>query len=322
MILATKAAIATTAGTPYLWVAVGGNGKLYTSDVTDATSWTERTSSFSSSNIFAVASDGQGNYVAVGADGKLATSSDAITWTQQTSSFSTSIIYEVAYGNGYWVAMGEDGKSAYSTDGVSWTQTTAGSGSTIGVSISYGDGLWVAGSGVGVLKTATDPTATWTTRTSTFSAGAPYAYYAPDQAIWVAGSDSGTSGALASSTNGTTWTARTSSTTMIASSAFVPANFAATDSIIVLAQTTNFFSNTGDIQTSTNGTSWTDQTPAVNKSMTGIAVDDLGNFIIVGGGTAGAFQTSSNGTSWTSQTGITGVSFLGICHSSGVPAIR
>jgi len=73
--------------------------------------WTQRTSSFSSSIIYSVAY-GNELWVAVGADGKLATSSNGTSWTQRTSSFSSIIIYSVAYGNGLWVAAGESGKLA------------------------------------------------------------------------------------------------------------------------------------------------------------------------------------------------------------------
>ena len=64
-------------------------------------------------------------YVAVGASGKLATSSDALTWTLRTSSFGTTAINDV-YSNGtVFVAVGDLGKVATSSNGLTWGQLPA-----------------------------------------------------------------------------------------------------------------------------------------------------------------------------------------------------
>jgi hypothetical protein len=327
MILATKAAIAHSGptGLDYRWVAVALNGNLYTSDSTTASSWTSRTSSFGASDILNVASNGTDLYVAVGESGKLATSPDGITWTQQTSSFSTSNINAIAYGaDGYWVAVGQSGKLATSTDGITWTQQSTGAGPSQIQSIAYGNGLWVFGAQSGFLQTASDPTSTWTTRTSTLTQY-PFTYYAPDQGIWVSGADTGTTGALASSTNGTTWTARTSPFSLAVAS-LAPsfrALFASDAGIIVFAMTATI-GGAGDVGSSTNGTTWTNRTPGLATVFVGLAVDDNGTFCIAAGLNGNDFQTSTNGTSWTQQTGsgVTGVEFRHLCHSSGMPSIR
>ena len=70
--------------------------------------WTRRTSSFGTTTIYSVGY-GQGMFVAVGYDGKLATSTDGITWTQRTSSFDTAAICGVYYGQGMFVAVGYRG---------------------------------------------------------------------------------------------------------------------------------------------------------------------------------------------------------------------
>jgi len=296
---------------PYLWVAGGFNGGLSTGSSTtfaDGT-WTSRTSSFGTDPIYGVASNGTSLYVAVGDNGKLATSPDAITWTQRTSSFGTSTIKHVAYGGGYWVAVGQTAKVAYSTDGINWTQKTTGIGSGFVNRVAWGNGLWVIGNSNGELWTATDPTGTWTSRTSTLTQ-ISFIHYAPSQSVWVACGDTGTTGALASSSDGLTWTARNSTfnissgTGLFASNSSVIAHYGSDGSLSV------------DIQTSTNGTSWTNRTPGTTSDLIygpNCASDDSGLLVLNA-------QTSTNGTSWTTKNGPP--DFICLCHSSGTPSIR
>ena len=64
-----------------------------------------------------------------------------------TPSFGTTTVYGVTYGNGKFVAVGYDGKIAYSSDGNIWTQAATPSfGTSNIVCIVYGGGLFVAGS--------------------------------------------------------------------------------------------------------------------------------------------------------------------------------
>jgi hypothetical protein len=98
-----------------VFYAGGSTGKLATS-VNGTASWTQRTSSFGSSVILGLAySSTLSIYIAVGGDGKLATSSDGLTWTQRTSSFGTTFIRGVVAFGGTLVAVGDDGKLATST---------------------------------------------------------------------------------------------------------------------------------------------------------------------------------------------------------------
>jgi hypothetical protein len=315
MIPAVSAAVSQQTPLAYQWVTAGGSGALYTSTSSTASTWTSRTSSFGTTNINKVAANGF-LFVAVGDSGKLGTSYDGITWTQQTSSFLTSGIYSVAYGNGYWVAGGAS-KIATSTDGINWTQQTnpaAGNWQAV----AYGNGLWVLLQANGTMYTATDPTGTWTVRTSTLANGAYDVHYAKAQSIWVAGADqAATTGALASSTDGLTWTARTSANT---TKSF--AWFASNSSVIICA--TSNATPTCDVQSSTNGTTWTDRTPASGvQYVYGAASDDAGLIAICAANTGGVIQTTSDGTTWTDRGApAAGVSMTAICHSSGTPSIR
>jgi len=301
------------AGTlPYLWIVAGQSGELYTSTSTTVAngSWTSRTSSFSTTLINAVASNTSDLYVAVGESGKLATSPDGTTWTQRTSSFGTNHINDVAYGNGYWVAVGNSPtKVAYSTDGINWTQKTTGIGGNV-VKVAWGNGLWIIADDASGFYTATDPTGTWTSRTSTLSTVNDLVYF-KGQSIWVGGNDSGTTGAFASSTDGTTWTARTSAITIASGGV---AYFAANTTVIAALCTTGVL--TVDIESSTNGTTWTDRTPATTSGIPYFGMSDNNGLLVFSG-----FQTSSDGTTWSSRTQPSGNIICG-CHSSGMPSNR
>jgi len=64
---------------------------------------------------------GNGKFVAVGGNGKIAWSSDGATWNAVSDSkFGTSTIGGIAYGNSKFVAFGDSGKIAWSTDGATW----------------------------------------------------------------------------------------------------------------------------------------------------------------------------------------------------------
>lgn len=342
MILATKAAIATSAGAgaPYLWVMVGNDldasnaSLIYTSTTTDGSSWTQRTSPFGTTDIQAIATDGNNNYVAVGNGGLLATSTGGITWTLQTSSFGTDNIWGIGYGNdGYWVAVGDSGKVATSTDMITWTQRVSGTTSRL-TSAKWGNNLWIIGGAAGLLKTASDPTnGTFTTRSSTL-ANYVYTYYWPTNGIWVAGSDNGTTGALASSTNGTTWSSRTGDAAN-ASYNQRYCSFAASTTHLTFAQGGGGTSITVDSDYSTNGTTWSTMTvPTTRRGLGRHDVDTDGNFVSCSdkefdltNGT-GYLMYSTSGTAWTlginnyTITGSFDAVFRDICHSAGVASIR
>jgi hypothetical protein len=108
-------------------------------------------------------------WVAVGASGKIATSTNGTSWTTQT--VSSRNWNDIAYGNGRFVAVGgsgsDDGIIATSTNGTSWTTQQIG-GKLNG--IAYGNGSWLIASDYwssdnagGHYLTSTNGTS-WTTR--------------------------------------------------------------------------------------------------------------------------------------------------------------
>lgn len=297
-------------GLPPRWLA-GGYQDIFYSDDADASTWTSAAQPLSG-NVYTMASNGTDLIVAAGETGQLATSPDGLTWTSRTSSFSTSIIWGVAYGNGYWVAVGAAGKLATSTDGITWTQRTSGTANTI-YSIAYGNGTWAFVDSSGGISSTTDPTSGWTSRTSTLtSSSRNNLYYDPNVGIWIAGADSGTSGALASSTDATTWTSRDSAINIQYTVQCMISN----SSVIAMAVTTNFAS-IYDVQTSTNGTTWTNRTFA-NYATRGAAVD-TNDFMIMAGARV---QSSTDGVTWTDETGALAEQFQSVCHTAGLPSIR
>lgn len=321
MIPAVTGATGGTPTVPYQWVVVGTTGvtsKLFTSVSPTASSWTERTSSFGSNIPFSVASNQQ-MYVACGSAGTVASSPDGITWTQRTSGFSTTNVNCVAYGNGYWVIVGVLGKASYSTDGITWTSING-----LGISvtedlnvIAYGNGLWVVAGDAGGMWTTTDPTASWTARTSTLGRIQwPNAlHYAQNQSIWVAGNDTGTTGALASSTDGLTWTARNST---ISGNQGTSA-FANNSSVIIHAVD----AATPDVESSTNGTTYTNRTPAVAQKPAAAATDDANLIALATYSSSSKIQTTTDGTTWTDRGIVQAGTYLtAICHSAGTPSIR
>lgn len=98
-------------------------------------------------NVKAVATDGNGLYVAVGTGGYIATSTDLINWTQRTSGSSLDF-NDIAYGDGVFIAVGGKQRIYKSADGgVTWALKYEGSagGSWHSHSIAYGNGGFMVG---------------------------------------------------------------------------------------------------------------------------------------------------------------------------------
>jgi len=330
--LANASAAAFRAGdAPVEWVAVQDGGGLRTSSeaIPDA-DWTIRTSSFGSTNINWVATDGVGTWVAVGDGGKLASSTDGITWTQRTSQFGTGIITCVAYGGGTWVAVGNNGSISTSTNATTWTAVTTTT-STWSTSydinhVAYGNGNWVGNNLNGTLKQTTAPGGVWTTRTEPFGTGDHYAEYHPaiGSGIWTAGVETGTdSGDLASSTDAQTWTSRTPATS---STADTKIQFASNSSVIIASSND---STTWVMQKSTNGTSWTAVTEPVSGNIadSAIAVRGSGQDILVaigidfGLGIVGMYLYSTTDGSTFTQISSPGLSNC-LAHRDGHQSLR
>lgn len=167
---------------------------------------------------------------------------DGASWTAKHPSGTSFRIRASLYANNLWIVAGLN--TAYATTpnmATGWTARTAPTTSPRG--LAYGSSLYVMVGENGDLYTSSTGTGSWTSRTSGFSTSDIYGV-ASDGTNFVA---VGVAGKISDSTNGTTWTARTSGTAE---------NLRA----VTYSATKGLWIAVGDndtILTSTNRTSWT-----------------------------------------------------------------
>jgi hypothetical protein len=256
------------------------------------------TSSFGSTNINSIATNGMGQFVAVGSSGKIATSNDvSSTWTQRVSGFAGSNIYAVAYGDDIYVIGGSSGKLATSTDGINWTlrSSSFGASAILGITYSQAAGLWIAVGGSGKLATSIDGI-DWTQRLSSFGTSFINNVYSDANLIIAVGYD----GKLATSTNGVSWTQRGSS--FISSTIFSVVGNPARDKYIAVG-------DSGKIASSTNGLTWIQSFPASSfgsSQIRSVAANSENYYLA--GGTAGKVATSTDSTQWIQRNSGVGIS--------------
>jgi hypothetical protein len=139
-----------------------------------------------------------------------ATSTDGITWVAATLP-SSSTWTSVAFGNGVFAAVSGNGAAstagATSTNGITWTARTLPNAQWR--SISFGNGAFAAVTSSTFGSRSTDGI-TWTSATLPQSFWLQVAF---GNGIFLAVNESGSSTNVATSTNGTTWTARSISFT-------------------------------------------------------------------------------------------------------------
>jgi hypothetical protein len=161
------------------FLAVGSSGSVIGHVPSSSTVWTKQTS-YTPNELFALANNGAGFTVAVGAGGTIITSGDGSTWTPRTSG-PPNALHGVAYGYdsttpGYaFVAVGDAGTILYSKeDGADWTTpvtlspSTAQNFKSVTFGAAYGSvaGVFVAVGAGGVVYTSSDGR-NWTQQTAT-----------------------------------------------------------------------------------------------------------------------------------------------------------
>jgi hypothetical protein len=262
---------------------------------------------------------GNDKFVAVGRtdnlEGKISYSSDGVTWAgvNDSSIFSgTGDINAVAYGGGKFVAVGwgnNGGKIAYSSDGVTWT---AVSDSTFGNSqieaVAWGNNKFVAIGGYNDMAYSSDGV-TWTAvGVSSIFSGTSGEIHAIAYgggmfvAIGRSGNSSNLNGIIATSTDGISWTA-------VTTTALHPEGSPYPATIEAIAWGNGIFvagGQSGKMVTSKNGTSWTAVDVSKifgtdsNESIIRAIAWGGGKFVAVGYN--GEIATSTNGTSWAAVT--------------------
>lgn len=203
-----------------------------------------------------------GNLVAVGGSTAVDTifkqsADDGITWTDVSTTGLSSVtnIKDIEYGGGVYTLTAYDGsvfRMYTSTDMLAWTSRQAITGCTP-YQLKYAASLWVVvgdGASGSNIYTSTDPTSTWTARTSGLT-NVGCVEYSTGLSLWVVASQSATANQQVATapSNGVTWTAQTTSVSGLLGSI-------ATNGTRITIRGTQYL-------TTTNGTTW------VNSGLSG-----------------------------------------------------
>lgn len=280
----------TSSGT--LLVAVGASGTIITTTAL-ATAWTAQTSRATVSYT-SVARLGS-RFVATSTN-VISTSTDGVIWTHSSTS---GAFNAVGYGNSTYVALhaGTGGGimtgSSLRTLTPRYSQSTSASTTLNCVLYMPAVSRWVVAGSSGFLITSDDNGVTWTSRTSNFGTNAINGLILSASTAIAFGA----AGNISTSTDGITWTART------------PVN-----SNALLAGAVNPFVGTvlvgasGTILHSTdNGATWNARTSGTTVSLTSVACDSIGLFIVTmstASTSPSSVLTSTNATSWTLRTSV------------------
>lgn len=148
-------------------------------------------------------------WVACASDGNVYTSLDFILWSQEFSSFSSSAVRRTKYHEGYnlWVIVGDDGNISTSVNGLDWNKKLGSQFGSVDIRcLEYDYEKVVIGGAYGVMSFSTDSRLNqWTTISSNISNNTINDIYRDDDHGWVL---VGTSGRVATSPDGITWTNR------------------------------------------------------------------------------------------------------------------
>ena len=148
-----------------MWIAVGGEGQVWTSATGINGSWTFRSSG--TTNQLRAIEYANNVVVIVGDSGTIITSLNGTSYQVRTSNV-TSGLLSVAFHNNVWLAVGVQtaSQSARSTDnGATWTAVTVAGGSTNAARVFTGNNLFVlcaTGGFGGVFTSTTGATGSWT----------------------------------------------------------------------------------------------------------------------------------------------------------------
>jgi len=273
-----------------LWAAGSSTGVIHTS--TNGTTWSARTSNVSQQiNRF----DSHASMiVAVANAGQIASSPDGTTWTSRTTQ-TTIALNGVAYSSTAtipWVAVGA-GVLMTSTNGTTWlVQQASLAGKK---NICWNWSKYVRVSELAGSATSTDFD-TWTAYNPIYNSYALTSYNVIfANSVFV---QTGSSGSISSSTDGQTWTVRTSGV----ASHIRGLIWDSTNSLFIATGASNI------MVTSPNGTTWTTRT--ATGTFNDIATNGSGVSVAVGD--SWVIFSSSNGTSWTSRTSNTTKNLSGV----------
>lgn len=290
------------------------NGALYTSadypelaallpPLTDGVQWTNITAGQADLvTIIAMPSSagfviGRQYQVATVPTSDIYTSPDGETWSI-VATISNFGMYDMTYGGGVYMAADGNGRVATSNDTITWTNVAtsiAGGTSPFTTSVAYGAGIFVATTGNSTgryIHSSTDGSS-WTLR-HTMPGGISNALYRVryvNSTFFAVGAN----GSVVTSTDGITWTPRTTGF----AGQFSGATYG--NSLYVAV------GSGGAIYTSPNLTSWTLRASGTTEQLNDVTFSDAG-FMAVGNGGVARISSATSGTAWVSAGG-TGSSF-------------
>lgn len=272
-----QAIIYGTANSTNTFMFLGTGGSIVTSQ--NLVTYTTRTTAYAK-DTYGWGSGAFGNangtllYILGGNTGNVLISNDGVNFSGTNT---TANIYGVAFGNSTFVAALPNGVAKYSKDSIYWSNT----GSIVGAA---NDLYAVASDGVKFVYTAQggragylyDVTGTWTNCTIT-TANDHYGLTYGNN-VWVMG---GRSGSLFTSTDGITWTYRTSNTSNTILTTFY-------------ANNTYFYGGVNVIGTSTDAITWVAR--SANARISAFAYDNVANVYVYGA--QGFYGRSTDGITW------------------------
>ena len=269
-----------------LIIAVGANGKIFTS--TDTENWTQIDVgvTYYLNNIYY--SNKYTKFFITGSNGTILSSFDGVEW-EFLSSGGGENYYGITFSKylKLFVAVGTNGAIITSQNGKDWTRRTSGV-SVILQNVIYSETLkifYIVGNN-GTILTSVDGTS-WTSRTSGTSNNLRCIFYNENLFVIV-----GNNGTILTSVDGTSWTSRTSGTS---------------ENLFGVAFGKNLFiavGNNGTILTSSNGTSWTSRISGTNRQLFDVMYEDNNDIYIITGG-YGTILVSNDGINWSNRSGIT-----------------
>jgi spore germination protein YaaH len=264
--------------------------------------WTSRTSAHAG-NFYGVASRG-GLHVASGSGGAIYTSTNGIQWIARSSGKSGLMMN--VNGNGpLWVAVGESGAIVTSTNGIDWVSRTSPTNALFR-GIAYGNGVYIACGDNGAIVRSTNGT-TWATVASGTTLSLQGVGYGAD---FVSTGDTngvpaesplfvitGASGLIMTSSNGLSWTPRTSGTTVWISDVMYGNGY-----YVAVGNTR--------ILRSADGITWSFTTNATYLYRAAYCAG-----VFKAAGASGAIWTSTDGLSWESEASGTAETIRGISYA-------
>jgi len=266
---------------------------------TDGITWTAYSSS-TTSDLYAIANDGNGRFGAIGQGGAFVTAPDGVNWVTEQNPSSTDL-YGLVNANGNYLAVGDSGAIEAC---VAWLPRNSGTTQNLSA-VTYGGGNFIAvGVGNAILQSINGKD--WTNVTTGMSLSLSSVAYGANKYVAV-----GTSGILTSS-NGLDWNLNTQFNPV--SVAYGNGVFAAVGGYLVI--TGPFIGDSywvPQAYRSTDGINWTGPY-AVSNVNTGISII-FGNSVFAGLGANCLAATSPDGITWTardsgaSSSGLTAIAY-------------